>query len=900
MHSFYRYCTIFFSHTVWTTKGGSGCDVVPNTVRVEPIKVSTMNIRVVFLQTAFYLCCLPSLTLQQEVHDEPRQRPIIVPLQKKQLPTEDSASTSSSSSSSSSSSEFDSHTAPDQRRPQGYRIEDSTCDYSDKYGSYNCEFDITKVEQDDSREDERKSESLGTMICFNERTHDPVDMSEEQDEPIPVICATISLSRRTIPATLKDKEYLSADDQQSSQDQPLQKERSDSETTIRDESSQTDYKSIIKQSSMPLPLDAHRSKEFPIINFEPRINMILLSHYPEPLNQYGEGVASFLRLWKSNAFASFAIADGWHQLGALHRQEALITTDPSHRTQQLVWAVKAFQMSNQNYAGLPSWNDVTEPYAEGTVQSDAWFGRLLKLRRAVVYYFWGESLLLLEVDQDQGMEMPIVDQSSTQMFQEASKLFNGCCGHVLFQDPPNGLDEPSRARFTREHSQLDFLHELWNQARSAWAQTLLQLGTYEVQKSAESSSINMETLQEQASLLMDELAGQSQEAQAKAVQDLYLKQLPQLFTLLEKAESYLLQSIALFRLLLEEDERYHDTAFHETSRSLATALQNYATAVMSKGDVVESTRYLEQALNQHARNFESLLLVQNDLHNANEKDKVEANTIVQELKSAIGEVLHSLANLYLQQGKYDKAQEHYTSCMDWYKSHQLPPSLDLDYAMDLSESIQQYEDALEEYQELFANEADYNHMGHGAREMGNDGLHYQRDDGYEADLHNALATLYMTNGDFTMAQIHLEQAVQLYSISGERQENYFADVLLNQATLAFRQGHFEKSAESYKEAVAMYEKHHANEGTNLMMEMGSFDMNSYKSLLEQAKKDSQQQQHVEGQTLGSYEERVEVAESGELKKEEPLVVSNDQNNQKIRVLMTNDEDDFQNKTEKIS
>ena len=172
-------------------------------------------------------------------------------------------------------------------------------------------------------------------------------------------------------------------------------------------------------------------------------------------------------------------------------------------------------MSNQNYAGLPSWNDVTEPYAEDTVQSDAWFGRILKLRRAVVYYFWGESLLLLEVDQDQGMEMPIVDQSSTQMFQEASKLFNDCCGHVLFQDPPNGLDEPSRARFTREHSQLDFLHELWNQARSAWAQTLLQLGTYEVQKSAESSSINMETLQEQASLLMDELAGQSKKLKRK-------------------------------------------------------------------------------------------------------------------------------------------------------------------------------------------------------------------------------------------------------------------------------------------------------------------------------------------------------------------------------------------------
>jgi tetratricopeptide (TPR) repeat protein len=317
----------------------------------------------------------------------------------------------------------------------------------------------------------------------------------------------------------------------------------------------------------------------------------------------------------------------------------------------------------------------------------------------------------------------------------------------------------------------------------------------------------MENLQLIMSNLVDQLYEEPEQEQARAVQELLTAQLRKLYASMETATAFFQQSMDLYRLVLQASE---DDEERSTWRYLASIIYNLGNIYSQKGDMEQAENYLTEALEIQQTNMEYLTQTTTTVDNNNKHQDNNVAAALSDVKESIGETWYSLANVYVQQGKYDKADSSYKSAMLWYQQHNLSPhkqkqqqetvlptdTINTDNDA-IAESIQQYEAMLEEYQELFSRDGADLNIDHG------DGV-YQRDEGYEADLHNALGAMYMSTGDFTMAQVHVDQAISLYSIQGEGQETYFADVLYNQALLLFQQGEFLKSLEAYHEALELY------------------------------------------------------------------------------------------------
>ncbi|KAL7575541.1 hypothetical protein ACA910_020118 [Epithemia clementina (nom. ined.)] len=186
--------------------------------------------------------------------------------------------------------------------------------------------------------------------------------------------------------------------------------------------------------------------------------------------------------------------------------------------------------------------------------------------------------------------------------------------------------------------------------------------------------------------------------------------------------------------------------------------------------------------------------------------------------------------------------------MEWFRTHDLSP-IDIDSASVIdstrtvsameetyAQSIQEFERALEEYQDIFAAGG----VGVNSERLDDSGVYYQQDEGYEADLHNGLGTLYMSTGDYMEAMVHITQALQLYSRVGETGEHHYADLLFNQALLFFRQGQFLESAHVHYQALELYHRI-SGDGVNPMLGNGFLDISSLRSLMEEAELKSKQQ-----------------------------------------------------------
>jgi tetratricopeptide (TPR) repeat protein len=262
------------------------------------------------------------------------------------------------------------------------------------------------------------------------------------------------------------------------------------------------------------------------------------------------------------------------------------------------------------------------------------------------------------------------------------------------------------------------------------------------------------------------------------------KNMDQMLAAVEKAIEYLTRASGVFEQTVQRNNLPMDQS--ELQRHLATSWQHLGTALTMKGDAVAGAEYSEKALEFYKKVFSRL---------------PAGNTGTEEAMMDIADIMYTLAEQYLQLGSYDKAKQMYTDAMQWYEQYNLAPPVvvENEYAADYDgQTLEVVELQLSGYNDLRDMDASVQ------IEEGEE--YYQRDDGYEGDLHLSIGTLYLDRNDFVSAASHLDQAIQLYELSGETEERNTADAKYNLAILHFRNADFLASDAAYNSALDTYRK----------------------------------------------------------------------------------------------
>ena len=171
-------------------------------------------------------------------------------------------------------------------------------------------------------------------------------------------------------------------------------------------------------------------------------------------------------------------------------------------------------------------------------------------------------------------------------------------------------------------------------------------------------------------------------------------------------------------------------------------------------------------------------------------------------------------------------------------------------AMDDSskEAIAEMEQALQQYRDMIsADETDTAAYGDtGYFHDGGPQYYYQRDDGYEGDLHASLGALLLADGDAVLAAVHLMEAVRLYEFAGDVDGQNMASVKFNLSALYLQNGEYRESARLHGEALDLFRQFHG-EGADLLGAMGQLGLDEITEMLQRQQQQQQQQQQQEQQ-----------------------------------------------------
>jgi tetratricopeptide (TPR) repeat protein len=256
------------------------------------------------------------------------------------------------------------------------------------------------------------------------------------------------------------------------------------------------------------------------------------------------------------------------------------------------------------------------------------------------------------------------------------------------------------------------------------------------------------------------------------------------------AEEHLRKAVTVFTKALEEKYFGMDQEIGIQGH-LATTLSNLGTAVALAGDLEGGIEYVEQALVLHRKLLERLP-VGDITHDDATMD--------------IADILYSLAEQYLQLGKYDKAIQNYSRAMVWNEEHNIAPPGELGALvqqedLELDDAVEDLESQLEAYNVVNNDAREIPVSDYEDRAYEN---YPTKDDLYEGDIHVNLGSLLLAKGDFVAAGSHLSQAIKLYELSDEEEDRNVADAKYNMAVLYYRTGEFSLSREMYEAAVDIY------------------------------------------------------------------------------------------------
>jgi tetratricopeptide (TPR) repeat protein len=187
--------------------------------------------------------------------------------------------------------------------------------------------------------------------------------------------------------------------------------------------------------------------------------------------------------------------------------------------------------------------------------------------------------------------------------------------------------------------------------------------------------------------------------------------------------------------------------------------------------------------------------------------------------------------------------------VEWNVKYDLdPPAVDQSAADFMGggdstdDMVAEYERVLQEYLEMFADDTVGGMDGFFDEASGE--TYYEKDDGYEGDLHTSIATLYMARGDNSeniLAASHLEQAVRLYELSGEQDGQNMATAKFNLSILHARNGDYLASAQLHSEALDIF-RAVVGEGVN-PMGMGVDELSTLLEQQQQEQNSAYQNQH---------------------------------------------------------
>jgi len=178
--------------------------------------------------------------------------------------------------------------------------------------------------------------------------------------------------------------------------------------------------------------------------------------------------------------------------------------------------------------------------------------------------------------------------------------------------------------------------------------------------------------------------------------------------------------------------------------------------------------------------------------------------------------------------------------VEWYERYNLesPAVGGLEFFQSGDENpVEAFEMALQQYKEIFSDEgAIYDEEGYFDEATGE--TYYEKDDGYEADLHASIGALYMGGDDHILAVSHLLEAIRLYDLAGEPDGQNMASAKFNLAALRLRNGEYRESARLHGEALDIF---HRIIGDGEGAAGGGLGLDEIHNLLQKRRKEQQQQ-----------------------------------------------------------
>ena len=223
-----------------------------------------------------------------------------------------------------------------------------------------------------------------------------------------------------------------------------------------------------------------------------------------------------------------------------------------------------------------------------------------------------------------------------------------------------------------------------------------------------------------------------------------------------EAEAKYEEAVSVYRQVLEMEDILPNQV--SIKQYLVNTLRDYATAVTYSSKLQKAAELEEEAI----------AFAKEILPDLGPEDRIF-------VKQFIGDGLYSLANTYMQLGKFDLSKGNYQSAMDWFEKFDIavsPERTGAGFAVD-DEMLQAYEKQLDDYYELLLQiqMPDRYHDEHV------DQLEYGPNDAYEADLRSTLGAIYLSRNENLLAIEQFNQAISLYQNdkSGENLDRAVGD-----------------------------------------------------------------------------------------------------------------------------
>lgn len=314
-----------------------------------------------------------------------------------------------------------------------------------------------------------------------------------------------------------------------------------------------------------------------------------------------------------------------------------------------------------------------------------------------------------------------------------------------------------------------------------WADTCTRIGLLLVSSSAHIHQFALD-------LMAGAMNGGENDDIAEPDMDELMEKVREAEAVLQDAEALLQGAVAVYRAALQKEDNVW--ARITTQMALGTALQNAAMVASMSGKMDQAMEY----------NLEALSLHRDDLLPHLDARSPEG----EHSKTTTADILLGMADTTLQMGQYDGSKSYYRQALEWHDQHNIGVAPMQNVLQDDGgDTLQQHVDALQHYRSMVEG-------GTGSKEVKLEGLndgsdyYYQRDDGYEGDLHAALGALYLSNDDVDKAMAYLENAISLYRTNDDSNSRRMADTKTNLAFALFRARQFQESIRVHTEALEVY------------------------------------------------------------------------------------------------